>query len=98
MKPTLTIKTSEIEESESRNCNGTIEELEKYKTKKQELLDYTKLKIKKLSGCVNNCDQGLNIRTRNSEICDYKDDKTKFLKISKNNIVKVIQSTSMIKY
>ena len=102
MKPILTIQTSKIEESESRICSGTIEELEKYKTKKQELLNYTKSKLnytksklngKKLLECVNKCDQGANIRTQNSEICDYKNDKTKLLKISKNNILKVIQST-----
>ena len=92
-KPILTIKTSEIEESESRICSGTTEAQEKYKTKKQELYYYTIGKLKTLSECVNKCDQGSKISTRNSDICDYKDDKTKFLKISKNNIVKIIQST-----
>jgi hypothetical protein len=92
-KPILTIKTSEIEESESRICSGTTEAQEKYKTKKQELYYYTIGKLKTLSECVNKCDQGSKISTRNSDICDYKDDKTKLLKISKNNIVKIIQST-----
>ena len=92
MKPPLKIETSKIKASESRICSGTTESQEKYKTKKQELLDYTIDKLKTLSECINKCDQGSNISTRNSDICDYKDDTTKLLKISKNNIVKVIST------